>query len=199
MTNKEWYQRTFGVLHASGDFLQEDIPMRQTKHFPVRRLAVVCAAVILAFAMAAVCYAADVGGIQRIVQIWIHGDQTTAVMDVQDGHYTLTYQDADGNTHERGGGGVAINPDGSQRPLTEEELLEHLDAPEVEYLEDGSVWVYYRDQAMEITDSFDGEGVCFLQLKDGEQILYVTVKYNDGYATSPADFVQPWEFSTSKD
>lgn len=195
MIDKEQYQRTFGVLHASGDFLKEEITMQSTKQFPVRRIVVLCSAVILIFSMATVCYAEDVGGIRRTIQLWIHGDQNSAVMDIQDGHYTITYEDAEGNTHEWGGGGVAFNPDGSERPLTEEELMEHLNEPEVEYREDGSVWIYYMDQAMEITDRFDEENVCYVQLKKGAETLYVTVKYQNGYAMSPSAFIQPEEFN----
>lgn len=195
MIDKEQYQRTFGVLHASGDFLKEETLMQSKNYFSPRRAVCLCAAVILLFAMATVCYAADVGGIRRTVQIWVHGDQTSAVMDIQNGEYTLTYQDADGTTHERGGGGIAYNPDGSERPLTEEELLEDLDTPEVEYKEDGSVWLYYRDQAMEITDRFNEDGFCFVQLKNEVQTLYVTVKYDNGYAISGKAFVQPEEFN----
>ena len=199
MIDKQQYQRTFGVLHASGDFLKEDFTMKQSKPFPVRRALSLCAAVILVFCMATVCYAADVGGIRRTIQIWIHGDQTTAVMDIQNGEYTLRYEDADGMPHEQSGGGVAFNADGSERPLTDEEILEHVmenaRMPEIEYREDDTVWVYYMDQAMEITDKFNSDGICFLQLKDGSDTLYLTVKYQNGYATSPLDFVQPEEFN----
>lgn len=191
MIDKEQYQRTFGVLHASGDFLKEDITMQKTMHVSGRRILILCAAVILIFSMATVCYAADVGGIRRTVQLWIHGDQTSAVMDIQDGQYTLTYEDAEGNIHERGGGGKAFEADGSERPLTEEELMEHLNMPEVEYREDGSVWIYYMNQAMEITDRFNEENVCYIQLQNGEETLYVTIKYNDGYSISPYAFIQP--------
>ena len=169
--------------------------MQSKKNFFPRKLMCLCAAAILLFAMATVCYAADVGGIQRTVQIWVHGDQTSAVMVVQNGEYTLTYEDAEGNTHEMGGGGIAYGPFGSERPLTEEELLEHLDGPEVEYEEDGSVWLYYRDQAMEITDRFDADGFCFVQLKTEAETLYITVKYNNGYAMSGKGFIQPEEFN----
>ena len=150
MIDKEQYQRTFGVLHASELILKEETKMK-TKHVPVRKALTLCAAVLLMLSLTAVCYGADVGGIRRTVQIWIHGDQTTAVMDIQDGQYTLSYEDADGNLHERGGGGVALGPFGQERPLTEEELLEHLNQPEVSYHDDGTVWVYWKEQAMEIT------------------------------------------------
>ncbi len=198
MIDKKQYQRTFGVLHASGDFLKEETFMQTKRHFSVRRIVFLCAAVILVVSMATVCYAKDVGGIQRTIQLWVHGDQTSAVMDIQDGHYTLTYEDAQGNSHERGGGGVAYEPDGSERPLTEEELMEQLNMPEVEYQEDGSVWIYYMDQAMEITDRFNEENFCFVTLKDGADVLYVTIKYNDGFACSSIAYVQPSEFNTSK-
>lgn len=198
MIDKEQYQRTFGVLHASGDFLKEDKFMKPAKHFSARRIVFLCAAVILVVSLATVCYATDVGGIQRTVQLWIHGDQTSAVMEIQDGHYTLTYEDTEGNAQERSGGGVAFEPDGSARPLTEEEMMEHLNMPEVEYQEDGSVWIYYMDQAMEITNRFNEENVCFIQLKNGAKTLYVTVKYQDGYSISPNAYVQPEEFSSSK-
>ena len=58
-------------------------------------------------------------------------------MTVEPGHYTLEYTDENGETQQRGGGGVAFEPDGTERPLTPEELMEHLNAPEVSY-EDGS-------------------------------------------------------------
>ena len=198
MIDKQQYQRTFGVLHASGDFLKEDLTMHATNHFPVRKMISLCAAVIVILSMATVCYAADVGGIRRTVQIWIHGDQTSAVMDIENGQYTLNYEDAEGNSHQRGGGGIAINPDGSERPLTEAELMEHLNSPEVEYRADGTVWIYYMDQAMEITDRFNEDAVCFIQLKNGKDTLYVTVKYDNGWTTSPRAFVQPEEFNTTE-
>lgn len=198
MTNKQRYQRTFGTLHASDDFLKEVSAMKTTKHFPARRLIGLCAAVILILGMATAAYAADMGGIQRRVQLWIHGDQTDVVLDIRDGQYTATYEDSEGNSHEFGGGGVAIEPDGSERPLTEEELLEHLDHPEVEYEDDGTVWVYYRGQKIEITDKFDDSGVCYVQLKDGDDILYMTIKYQNGCATSPNCYIAPSEFNTSR-
>ena len=199
MIDKKQYQRTFGVLHASGDFLKEDFTMQSPKPFPVRRIVILCAAVILVFSMSIVCYAEDVGGIRRTIQLWIHGDQTTAVLDIQNGEYTIHYEDTDGTPHEQSGGGVAFNPDGSERPLTDEEIMEHVmeeaRMPEIDYRKDGSVWLYYMDQAMEITDNFNSDGICFIQLKNGSDVLYLTVKYQSGYATSPSGFVQPEEFN----
>ena len=189
MTDKERYKRTFSRLQASRLEFTEEMMMNKTKIMPARRMVALCAAALMIAAMATVAYAADVGGIRRAVQIWIHGDQTNAVMDIQNGHYLLSYEDENGETQTVGGGGVAIDAFGRERPLTEEELLEELNSPKVELLEDGTVWVYYQDQKMEITDRFEN-GVCYVQLKDGGKVLYLTVEADGGYSMSPHGYVQ---------
>ena len=161
-------------------------------HF--RKITGLIFAASLVFTLAVTAYAADIGGIRRIIQIWIYGDQTTAVLDVENGQYTLTDEEG---SFIMGGGGVAFEPDGSERPLTEEEILEHLDHPEVAHKEDGSIWVYYRGQKIEITDRFDADGYCYLELRDGDDTLYATIDKNGGMATSPTDYPQPDEFGTS--
>lgn len=83
---------------------------------------------------------------------------------------------------------------GTERPLTADELLDEINMPEVEYEEDGTVWVYYLNQKMEITDKFE-DGVCFVQLKADGQTQYITVKYQNGYATSPDGYIQPDKFN----
>ena len=165
--------------------------METKKHFSLRKAVLLCAAVIAVFAMAGVCYAEDVGGIQRTIQLWRYGDQTDAVLEIQDGSYELTYEAADG-VHSEEGGGVAIDVFGRERPLTEEELLEDLqNRIDVTYREDGTVWVYYKDQSMEITDLFDENGVCFVQLKDGKKTVYLTVEYDNGFSWSTECYLQP--------
>ena len=67
MTNKQRYQRTFSVLHASEDCLMEVKAMKHTKKINISRLAAVCAAAVMVMALACAAYAADVGGIQRSV------------------------------------------------------------------------------------------------------------------------------------
>ena len=196
MTNKEKYRRAFSVLHASDEFRMEVNTMKQKTRKAMPRLVAVCAAVILVIGMSAVAYAADVGGIQRTIQIWLHGEQTDAVLDIQNGEYSLTYEGEDGATHEIAGGGVAFDDNGQERPLTDEEIMEHLNGPEVEYKDDGSVWVYYMNQALEVTDLFE-DGVCYVQLRDGDGSLYMTIKYNRGHATSPHKYLSPDSFNTS--
>lgn len=160
-----------------------------------RRITGLILAACLVFTLAVTAYAADIGGIRRIIQIWLHGDQTTAVLDVQNGQYTLTDEEG---SFIQGGGGIAIEPDGSERPVTEDEILEHLDQPEVDHKEDGSIWVYYRGQKIEITDRFDSDGYCYLELRDGPEILYATIERNGGMATSPVNYVQPHEFGVTQ-
>lgn len=161
-----------------------------------RRMIGLVLAASLVFTLAVTAYAADIGGIRRKIQIWLHGEQTTAVLDVQNGQYTLTDEEG---SFIRGGGGVAFEPDGSERPLTEEEILEHLDQPDLQHKEDGTVWVYYHGQKIEITDRFDENGICYLELRDGETVLYATIEKDGGMATSPVAYVQPGEFGTSNE
>lgn len=197
MTNRQRYQRAFSALHASENCLMEVKAMKHTKKINISRLAAVCAAAVMVTALACAAYAADVGGIQRSVQLWINGDQTDAVLDIQGTGYTVTYQDQDGAVREFGGGGVAIDDDGSERPLTEAEIMEHLDSPDVEYREDGSVWVCYHGGETEITDRFGADGVCYVQVKTDDGVLYLTVKYGNGFASSPHSYISPNAFNTT--
>ena len=142
----------------------------------------------------ATAYAADVGGIQRTVQLWIHGDQSdvTIAFDAN-GSYEMDYADKDGTQLQQGGGGVAFNEDGSERPLTEDELMEQLHRPEVVYEDDGSVFIYYYDQKIDITDKFE-DNVCYAMVSNGEETLYMTIQYQNGLSTSPHKYPSPCAF-----
>ena len=197
MTEKERFQRAFMPLHASPDTMTEVMKMteRKTKRPALRRTATIGLAAALVLALGSVAYASDLGGIQRTVQLWIKGDQTDAVMTIDQGHYTIDYTDKDGTEHEMGGGGVAIEDDGTERALTEEELFEHLNQPEVEESEDGTVTVYYLDQSLDVTDKFNEDGVCYVQLEGGKKTIYMTIKRGNGYATSTTKYILPSEFN----
>ena len=197
MTEKERFQRAFAPLHASPDTMTEVMKMteQKTKRPALRRAATLGLAAALVLALGSVAYASDLGGIQRTVQLWFRGDQTDAVITVDPGHYTLHYTDKDGVEHEMGGGGVAIEDDGTERALTEEELFEQLNEPEVEEREDGTVMVYYLDQKLDVTDKFDEDGVCYVQLEGGEKTIYMTIKRGNGYATSTTKYILPNEFN----
>lgn len=194
MTDREKFQKTFSKLHASPDLLTEVMEMAEKRRYHIPKVAVAAIACVVILGSGTSAYAMNVGGIQRTIQIWIHGDQTDAQFVVEDGSYTLDYEDENGEAVHRGGGGVAIEDDGTERSLTEEELMEEINSPEVEYEEDGSVWIYYKNQKMDITDKFE-DGVCYVELKDGDTIQYMTVKYQNGYALSPERYLTPAEFN----
>ena len=194
MTDREKFQKTFSKLHASPDLLTEVMEMAEKRRYHIPKVAVAAIACVVILGSGTAAYAMNVGGIQRTIQIWIHGDQTDAQFVVEDGSYTLDYEDENGEAVHRGGGGVAIEDDGTERSLTEEELMEEINSQEVEYEVDGSVWIYYKNQKMDITDKFE-DGVCYVELKDGDTIQYMTVKYQNGYALSPERYLTPAEFN----
>lgn len=198
MTNKEKYKQAFSVLRASDDFYLEVNKMKhKTRHFRFTRAAAIVAACVMVMGSATIAYAADVGGIQRIIQLWIRGEQTMVSFEVTgDGTYSMEYTDEAGNVKHQGGGGVAIADDGTEIPLSEEELLAELMSPEVVYEDDGSVLIYWFDQTIDITDEFE-DGICYVKLVNGEETLYMTVKYENGYATSPHRYLTPGEFNTT--
>ena len=57
-----------------------------------------------------------------------------------------------------------------------------------EWEDDGSVWLYYKDRKLDITDRFE-DGICYVKLTDGKDVKYLTIKYNDGYAMSDSKYV----------
>ena len=190
MTDKERYQRTFSALHASGELNLEvtdmKINMSKKNRRHISKFTAICAAAVLAAGGCMTAYAADVGGIQRTIQIWLHGDQTNAVLDIQQGDhttYTMTYEDENGEKHEMHGGGVAMDMWGNEKPLTEEDIMRDvIDTPEVRYNDDGTVIVYYRDQSIDITDKFNEEGKCYTEIKGGDRTYYMVIEREGGYS-----------------
>ena len=132
MTNKEKYKQAFSVLHTSDISEGEVKYMAKLRKQQKMKLAAAAIAVCVIVGGTGTAYAANVGGIQRTIQLWMHGDQTSATLDLNtdNGSYSLEYKDTDGNTVTQGGGGVAFDADGNERPLTEDEIMEELNAPE---------------------------------------------------------------------
>ena len=192
MTNKEKYKQAFSTMHISDEFSVEVKKMISTnKKTKLNRMVASIAACILIVGSSTVAYAADLGGIQRILQLWIHGEQTNVTIQFDgNGNYDMNYIDEEGNSTSQSGGGVAIDVLGNERPLTEEEIMEQIMAPEVLYEEDGSVWVYWLDQKIDITDKFEND-ICYVKLENGDETLYMTVRYNNGYSTSPHKYITP--------
>ena len=73
--------------------------------------------------------------------------------------------------------------------------MEQINAPDIEYEEDGSVILYYKNQSIDITHKFSKDKICYVKLVDGDDSLYVTVKYNNGFAYSPNKYISPLEFN----
>ncbi len=196
MTNKEKYRQAFSTMHISDEFSLEVKKMTTTNNKPkLNRLVASIAACVLILGSATAAYGTDFCGIQRTLQLWIHGDQTDVTIQFDgNGNYNMDYIDDEGDSKHQGGGGVAIEDDGTERPLTEDELLEEITAPDVHYEDNGSVWVYWFDQKIDITDKFENN-VCYIKLVNSEKTLYMTVKYQNGYATSPDKYLTPSSFN----
>ncbi len=205
MTDKEKFQKTFEKLYASPDLLTEVLNMTEEKKIismkkrRVPRIAVAALIVAFVISMGSIAYAKNLGGIQRIVQIWIHGDCTNAVLTEDNGTYTLDYTDENGESVQQSGGGVEVNQDGTKRTLTAEEFLDDINNfPDVVYDEDGSVWVYYRDQKWEITDKFEDD-FCYITLTVDGETQYITAMYQNGYGVSPYGYFPPEDFDVDRD
>lgn len=192
MTNNEKYKQAFSAIHISDDFSLEVNKMATiSKKMKLTKLIASVAACVLIVGSATAVYAADVGGIQRTIQLWRQGEKTDVTIQFDgSGNYEMDYVDEEGNRQHQGGGGIAYDGFGNERPLTAEELMEEMNSPEVIYLDDGSVWVYWYNQKIDITDKFEN-GVCYIKLVNGDEILYMTAKYQDGWSTSPHKFSAP--------
>ena len=195
--DKEQYKKTFDTVASFG---MEPLEVRRImknsrKHAYMNKIAAAAAVVAVLAGSTGVAYAANVGGIQRTLQLWLYGDQTNAELVIdENGEYSATYQLEDGSTEIRSGGGIAIEADGTERPLTEEEIMDQLFMPEVEYKDDGTVWVYYYDQKIDVTDLFE-DGVCYVKLVNGDETLYMTIEYDNGYSVSNDKYPEPESFN----
>ncbi len=183
MSNRELYKKAFSVLQASGDFTLGDEKMAVLKKKAMLRTfaAAACACLVIV-GSSRIAYAANVGGIQRTIQLWMYGDQTDVTIDFDgSGNYSMEYTDADGNTRELGGGGFDVDADGTKRALTEDELIWLLsEEVDVSYNDDGRIMLYFQGQVADITDKFEND-ICYIFLNGTDASLYVTVlKAEDG-------------------
>lgn len=192
MTNKERYKQAFSVLHTSGQSSMEVEKMADIKKKHKRNIvaaaAVACAVIIGGSGTA---YAADIGGIQEKVYIWLHGVQTEAdIVENGDGGYTVRYER---NGEEQGVtafGGISIDSDGTFDWLSADELVDALnESADVDEDADGRVWVYYYAQKVDITDLFDDEGICRVKMTHEGQVIYLEIKRGEygGYPYSQTD------------
>lgn len=98
MTNKEKYKQAFDTLSTSDNFsLEVDKMSILNRKHKLKTIAATVATCLIVTAGTGTAYASDLGGIQRKVQLWIHGDQTTATLKISsDASYDGTYADKDG-------------------------------------------------------------------------------------------------------
>ncbi len=180
MTEQERYKRAVSALHPDPAFRVE---LQKQGKTPARvraslRFHAGLAAIlwILALSLAgAGVYAADIGGIQRKIQILQHGELTDAVLSVSDtdGTYQVT------------------TPSGNERPLTREELLSDLSNQVSTEVEDGHYYLCWRAHLFDLTGSFDKGTVCYVTLTDGSDTLYVTALSTGAVASSPYRYLIP--------
>ncbi len=57
--------------------------------------------------------------------------------------------------------------------------MEHLNAPEAPYEDDGSVWIYYYGEKLDITHQFMRHDGCYVQLTNRGDRLPDFVKYQN--------------------
>lgn len=187
MTNKEKYKQAFSVLHTSGKKTWEVEKMIQIQKKHKANIAVAAAVTCaILIGVSGTAYAADLGGIREKLALWIHGQETEVDISYEKGSYTYTYEQ-DGETHVKGGGGVNIDENGAETPISAEELFAYLNEyAEVETDEDGTIWVYYYEQQINISDLFDENGFCRIALShEGETVyLEVELEQDGGYCYS---------------
>ena len=189
MTNKEKYQKAFSTLHASDNIsLEVEIMEKNKKLYRMKKVAAACAAVAVVFGSMTVAYASDLGGIRQKITAWFHGEQAQMdVTDNGDGSYSYKYVDDNGQTYEGSGGGVAIDDNGNEIPLTADELMEHV-GNEVEKDQDGNVWMYYYDKKKNITDLFDDDGICKVAFEHEGRMVYFKIQDGDELEGLPGNY-----------
>lgn len=194
MTEQERYKRAVSALHPDPAFrvvLQKQgktpARVRASLRFHAGLAAILW---ILALSLAgAGVYAADIGGIQRKIQILQHGELTDAVLSVSDTDGTYQVTDPSGKVLESGG--VSIGADGTERPLTREELLSDLSNQVYTEVEDGHYYLCWRAHLFDLSGAFDKGTVCYVTLTDGSDTLYVTALSTGAVASSPSRYLIP--------
>lgn len=191
MTNKEWYKRAFSSLHTSPDFMVQ-LENRKTAKW-LKKWAFVGAFMVLIIGTSTI-YAANIGGIQRTIQIWIHGELTDATLTIDENNGTYSIKDPNGKAIQSGGG-VAIDTQGHSRALTPEEIMEDQENMVSTEKIDGHMYLYYKDQKYDITNPLAHNTYTYITLRDSKKTLYITVVKSGGVATSEDRYVLPDEFS----
>lgn len=182
MTNKERYKQAFSTLHPSGrlSLEVEEMAYIHKKHKTNMAIAAAIACAVIIGGSGTV-YAADIGGIQEKLSLWLYGEKTQVnVTESCDDGYTFTYE-RDGETETIGGGGIIIGEDGTETRMTAGEVAESMNQhASVDADEEGRVWVYYYNQKSDITELFH-EDRCLISLShNGEPVYLEITREKDG-------------------
>lgn len=201
MTNKERYKQAFSALPSSQQFHLEEAEMTQIHKKHKKNMAVAAAiACAVIIGGSGTVYAADIGGIQEKLSIWLYGKQTEVdVTENENGGYTFTYDRGNGTEGMSAYGGVSFNADGSQTWLTADELADQINnSATVEKDADGKVWVYYYDQKQDITDQLVNSNVCHITMTHEGKTIYLTISENGngGYSLTQTSDTPESETST---
>ena len=185
----ETYKETSEAVSNSASSTPRRCTARRRRFYLQPAIAAAALVIIIA-AGATTAYAADIGGIQRKIQVWLHGDLTEAVLTVDEKSGTYTVTDESGH-QEMAGGGVKVNADGSTQPVSAEEMYSHLaDQVETDTV-DSRLYLLYKDQKFDITDAFKDSDAYYVTLKDGNKTLYVTVMKDGSLAYGPYRYLLP--------
>ena len=190
MTNSEKYKRAMNASQPSEKIVLEVDTMKTGTHHFGKAFIAVCAVMVLIVSMAAVSYAADIGGFRQTVTMWFRGEKRDVeVEEIEPGSFE--WVDENGETMDMKG--VVVEGDGESRPMTMDEMRDSFDTEAtVDKDENGRIWLYYKDQKLDITDKLDKENIAKVTLDDNGKTIYFTVKIDP-------DDIESFNISTSEE
>ncbi|MBR5421232.1 MAG: hypothetical protein IK115_08815 [Lachnospiraceae bacterium] len=170
-SNEEWYRRSFDRLHLSDDFgkrLEERLKENgkeskmNTSIHGISRFAAAAIAGVIAFGSFGACYAADLGGIRTRIEIWMNGEKSE--VEVEEDGMGYSWTDADGETY--GFGGIALDEDGNESPISAEELAAYMNSECTLKAQDGRLMLFYKNLSTDVTDMVSAEGTLNVHISD---------------------------------
>lgn len=187
MTNKEKYKQAFSALHASEFISLEENTMKKTNmKFHMKPVLAACLCAAMLIGGSTVAYAADVGGIQEKIHVWINGKEADVNVVLLGGRAYEYHYEEDGESRVTAGGGIAMGRDGSKRKLSPSEAAAQFSSDVIKK-DDGSVWLYDYDKSYDIT-KYMGSGACKVAIEQDGEKVYFDIEDNHGgnYAFSRA-------------
>ena len=192
--NEERYQRSFNTLHLSDDFperleakvREEREESKMSTFHGFSRIAAAITICAVTFGVGGICYAADVGGIRTKVELWIHGEKAEVEVEANDTGYSWT----DENGNEYGFGGMALDDEGNEVPLSAEELAQHMNNDCELRPEKGRMMLYYKNVSADVTDMIE-DGRLYVHISDPlnpyTYFSFMDISANGTYGCSSSD------------